>query len=102
MGRGKPLALRRHFHLKCVFHPGAARSSALTSNRAARFIFAPVQIDLQRMHAPTGVTNEPFFAASFLVDRLRFDPEPGVLTQKLVARRNRAVWEILRFLRGEE
>src|SRR4029077_2267396 len=26
----------------------------------------------------------------FLVDRLRFDPEPGVLTQKLVTRRNRA------------
>src|SRR2546430_10314211 len=85
-----PLALRRHFHLKRVFHPGAARPSALTSDRAARFIFAPIQIDLQRMPAPTGVANEPFFAASFLVDRLRFDPQPGMLTQKLVTRRNRA------------
>src|SRR6266568_4472212 len=84
-----PLTLHCHFHLERVFHPGPAWSRTLPSDRAARFVFAPIQIDLQRMHARPGVANEPFITAGLLIHGLRFDFEPGVLTKKLVARRNR-------------
>src|SRR5207249_6809346 len=49
------------------------------SDRAPRFIFAPIQIDLQWMHAGSGIANEPFITAGLLIDGLRFDFEPGVL-----------------------
>ena len=83
MYRGKrPLALRRHLHVKRVFHPGPARTRTLPPDRPARFIFAPIQIDLERVDSRSGITNEPFITAGFLIYGLRFDFEPGVLMQK--------------------
>src|SRR5207253_6566641 len=90
VGTSGPLALHRHFHLKRVFHPSPVWTRTLSPDRAPRFIFAPIQIDLQWMHAGSGIANEPFITAGLLIDGLRFDFEPGVLTKKLITRRNRA------------
>src|SRR5438874_12811802 len=85
-----PLAVHGHLHLKRVFHPSPARTRTLPPDRPARFIFAPIQIDLQWMHPRSGIAYEPLITAGLLIHGLRFDFESSVLTKKPIARRNRA------------
>src|SRR5205823_6698551 len=77
-----PLGLRGHLHLKRVFHPSPARTRTLPPDRSTRFIFAPIQVDLEWMHARSGVAYEPLVTAGLLIDRSRFDFEPSMLTKK--------------------
>src|SRR5207302_7675248 len=88
--RKRPSAFRDHLHLKRVFHPSPARTRTLPPDRSARFIFAPIQIDLQWMHARSRIAYEPLITAGLLIHGLRFDFKQSVLTKKLITLRNRA------------